>query len=149
MILEAINSFKLNRLDICEHITRKIMYKFGITYEKIRHDIFNAASIECKLQQQKLSKKKEESGREHLLESFDAFLDLYVNEGGKLSETSLSDMIKWCCVRCGNEHKEKERTCIECEYYGNKDKEDECPDMAPASNEKTCDKFKEKKRGDA
>lgn len=42
----------------------------------------------------------EESGRKHLLESFDAFLDLYVKEGGDLYTTSIADMIKWCYQKC-------------------------------------------------
>ena len=47
---------------------------------------------------------KQVSGREHLLRSFDAFLDLYVEEGGELNKISIASMIKWCCCNCGNEH---------------------------------------------
>jgi len=47
-------------------------------------------------------------GREHLLRSFNSFLDLYVEEGGDLHRTSIADMIKWCCIHCGNKHIEEE-----------------------------------------
>ena len=56
--------------------------------------------------------KKRVSGREHLLQSFDAFLDLYVEEGGDLNKISIVDMMKWCCSRCGND---KSRcSCASC-----------------------------------
>lgn len=53
----------------------------------------------------------EASGRERFLNSFESFLDLYVEEGGKLRKTSIVDMVKWCCSRCGNEHK-NECSCV-------------------------------------
>lgn len=53
------------------------------------------------IQKENIEFDEEESGRNHLLESFNELLDLYVKEGGNLYKTSLKEMIKWCYKKCG------------------------------------------------
>ena len=87
-----------------DHDMIKITSYDGVS---ITNTIYLEPSVYTGLVKFALSLEKE-SGRDHLQKSFDAFLDLYVHEGGILDNISIADMIKWCSARCGHKTQVRE-----------------------------------------